>query len=169
MADEIIPISRYLQREPEEDVLPRAIALWGVDGDRSRFALPLWRVVHLAGAERGMIAWRSTTGDRRPRPFVVVDLASDPARLGVGGLSSEPCDESETPMLHDLGPEGLVIHLGTRDERTWCLFTDGGEPRQAPLDPKRREDILFLAGECAGLLFLRDFADAVDDPGDDED
>ena len=163
MADEIIPISRYLERETEEEVLPRAIALWGVDGDRSRFALPLWRVVHMAGADRGLIVWRSVTGDRRPHPFVVVDLANDPARLGLGGLPLECCEQLETPTLHDLAPGGLVVYLGTRDERTWCIFTDGGEPRAAPLDPKRREDILFLAGECAGLLFLRDFADEVDD------
>jgi hypothetical protein len=163
MADEIIPISRYLERDAEEDVLPRAIALWGVDGDRSRFALPLWRVVHLAGADRGVIAWRNASGDRRPRPFVVVDLASDPARLGLGGLPLQHCEQADRPMLHDLAPQGLLVYLGTRDERIWCLFTDGGEARDEPLDPKRREDILFLAGECAGLLFLRDFADEVDD------
>ena len=29
--------------------------LWGADGERSRFALPLWRVVHLAQGERGLI------------------------------------------------------------------------------------------------------------------
>jgi len=163
MADEIIPISRYLERETEEDALPRAIALWGVDGDRSRFALPLWRVVHVAGADRGVIAWRNASGDRRPRPFVVVDLANDPARLGLGGLPLERCDDGDAPTLHDLAPGGLVISLGTRDERSWCIFADGGEPRAVPLDPKKREDILFLAGECAGLLFLRDFADEVDD------
>jgi len=163
MADEIIPISRYLERETAEEVLPRAIALWGVDGDRSRFALPLWRVVHMAGADRGLIVWRSADGDRRPHPFVVVDLAKEPARLGLGGLPLERCDQTETPTLYDLAPAGLVIYLGARDGRTWCIFTDGGEPRDAPLDPKRREDILFLAGECAGLLFLRDFADEVDD------
>jgi hypothetical protein len=163
MADEIIPISRYLERESEADVLPRAIALWGVDGDRARFALPLWRVVHMAGGDRGVIVWRSLSGDRRPRPFVVVDLAHDPARLGIGGLPLECCDGGEAPTLHDLAPGGLVIELGTRDERIWCIVTDGGEPRAEPLDPKKREDILFLAGECAGLLFLRDFADEVDD------
>jgi hypothetical protein len=42
-------------------------------------------------------------------------------------------------------------------------LADGGDEREGPLDARRREDVLFLAGECAGLLFLRDFADAVDD------
>ncbi len=164
MADEIIPISRYLQRETEADALPRSIALWGMDGDRSRFALPLWRVVHLAGAERGAIVWRNASGDRRPRPYVVVDLAADPARLGLTAFPDDDCDREQGPALHDLAPDGLVINLGTRDERIWCLFVDGGEVGTVPLDTKDREDVLFLAGECAGLLFLRDFADGVEDP-----
>jgi hypothetical protein len=54
-----------------------------------------------------------------------------------------------------------VVYLGKRGERIWCLLAEGGR-REGPLDPKRREDILFMAGECAGLLFLRDFADAVE-------
>ena len=58
MSDEIIDITRYFERDPVEEVLPRTIAMWGADGERSRFALPLWRVVHLAGGERGMILWR---------------------------------------------------------------------------------------------------------------
>jgi hypothetical protein len=36
---------------------------------------------------------------------------------------------------------------------------DGSDASRAnPLSSRDREDILFLAGECAGLLFLRDFA-----------
>jgi hypothetical protein len=35
------------------------------------------------------------------------------------------------------------------------------------LEARRREDVLFLAGECAGLLFLRDFADLAGDPEED--
>jgi hypothetical protein len=164
MSDEIIDISRYFRREASEETLPRAIALWGVDGDRSRFALPLWRVVHLAGADRGVILWRSTAGGAGPRPFVVVDLASDPARLGLDGANVKSCEASDGPKLFDLGSGGLVVYLGSEDGRIWCLLADGGEGRRKPLDPKKREDILFLAGECAGLLFLRDMAAEVDDP-----
>jgi hypothetical protein len=165
MSDEIIDITRYFERDPVEEVLPRTIALWGADGERSRFALPLWRVVHLAGGERGVILWRNATGDRAPQPFVVIDLDCDPARLDLDGASVDCCEAAETATLHDLGSAGLVIYLGSRNGRIWCLFAEGGESRRAPLDPKKREDILFLAGECAGLLFLRDLADgAEDDP-----
>jgi hypothetical protein len=168
MSDEIIDIASYLDRDSDEDILPGTIALWGVDGERSRFALPLWRVVHLAGAERGVILWRYASGDRTPQAFVVIDLASDPPRLELAGRATECCEMCDTATLHDLGPAGLVVYLGSRGGRIWCLLAEGGEGRQVPLDPKRREDILFLAGECAGLLFLRDFADYVGEPEADQ-
>jgi hypothetical protein len=168
MADQIIDITRYLDRDGEDEALPGAIALWGADGERSRFALPLWRVLHVSGAERGVILWRRTSGDRTPQPFVVIDVARDPARLRLDGPWIARCETHESATLHDLGPDGIVVYLGARGDRIWCLLAEGGR-REAPLDAKRREDILFMAGECAGLLFLRDFADAVDDPGDDED
>ena len=162
MADEIIDLTRYLEREAEDPIQPGAIALWGVDGERHRFALPLWRVVHISGAERGAIFWRRSSGDRSPKPFVVIDLARDPARLGLDGPWLGRCEAQESATLHDLGADGVVVYLGTRSDRIWCLLAEGGH-RQGPLDPKRREDILFMAGECAGLLFLRDFADAAEE------
>lgn len=165
MADQIIDITRYLEKDTEDEVLPGAIALWGVDGERHRFALPLWRVIHLSGAERGVILWRSTSGDRSPKPFVVIDVARDPARLKLEGRWIARCETHESATLHDLGSDGIVVYLGTRSDRIWCLLAEGGR-RDAPLEPKRREEILFMAGECAGLLFLRDFADAVDDLSD---
>ena len=163
MADQIIDLTRYLDRDAEEEILPGTIALWGADGERSRFALPLWRVVHLAGAERGVILWRRTTGDRTPHPFVVIDLGRDPARIHLDGAWVARCEAQESATLHDLGADGILVYLGMRGERMWCLLAEGGDRRQGPLEPKRREDVLFMAGECAGLLFLRDFADTVED------
>lgn len=167
MSDKIIDITRYLDRDAGRTGTPATMALWGADGDRSRFALPLWRIVHLAEAERGVIFWKNVTGDPTPHPFVVIDLARDPARLVVEGARLPSCGEVPSATLHDLGPAGLAVCLGARDGRSWSLVADGGRARQAPLDARRREDVLFLAGECAGLLFLRDFADQVDDPEDD--
>lgn len=164
MADKIIDIGRYLDREAGRGGTPATMALWGADGDRSRFALPLWRIVHLAQAERGVIFWRGTTGDPTPNPFVVIDLARDPARLGVDVGSLPGCDDGASADLHDLGRSGLLVCLGSRDGRAWSLLADCGREREDPLEARRREDVLFLAGECAGLLFLRDFADVVDDP-----
>ncbi|MDH3228097.1 MAG: hypothetical protein OEM67_13555 [Thermoleophilia bacterium] len=164
MSDKIIDIGHYLDRDAGRSGTPATMALWGADGDRSRFALPLWRIVHLAQAERGVIFWRNTTGDPTPSPFVVIDLAHDSARLNIDGEALPHCEHSESATLHDLGPAGLLVCLGARDGRAWCLLADGGQGRSSPLEAGRREDVLFLAGECAGLLFLRDFADLVDDP-----
>jgi hypothetical protein len=161
MADEIIDLSSFIARRAESEATAGTMALWGADGERSRFALPLWRIVQLAGAERGSLFWRSISADAGPRPFVVLDLGSDPARLDLPD-SATVCTDHEAAALHDKGPEGLIVCLGAKDDRVWGLLADGAG-RRPPLPPKKREDILFLAGECAGLLVLRDFADQAED------
>jgi hypothetical protein len=157
MADEIIDITRYLTREPDQGLPRGAMALWGADGERSRFALPLWRIVYLAQAERGMIVWTPAEGDAPPVPFVALDLAEEPARTALP-FELPPLGDDDEPALHDRGADGLVIFLGAKDERTWRLVVSGGGRRATPLPARTREDILFLAGECAGLLFFRELA-----------
>jgi hypothetical protein len=161
MADEIIDLSRIIARRAEGGAPAGTMTLWGADGERSRFALPLWRVVHLAGAERGVLFWQRASDPAPPRPFVVLDTAHDPARLDVPD-SISVCVEDASGELHDLGQTGLVVCLGTKSDRAWAILADGGQ-RRAPLTSRKREDILFLAGECAGLLFLRDFAEEAGD------
>lgn len=158
MADEIIDLTRYLKREGESDATRDAVSLWGVDGERSRFALPLWRIIYLAHAERGVIVWRLTDGGEPPVPFVALDLAHEPARTDLP-IDLPRFGEKDVPALHDRGSEGLVVYLGAREGRAWSLVVDGGDSRTDELDVRAREDILFLAGECAGLLFSRDLAD----------
>jgi hypothetical protein len=161
MSDKIIDITSYLDRGEKLAGAPAMMALWGVDGERSRFALPLWRIVHLARAERGVIFWRNRSGD--PRPFVAVDLSHDPARLTIDSGALPPCEDSTMAGLHDQGRDGLLVCLGARGDRSWYLVADGGTRREGALEARTREDVLFLAGECAGLLFLRDFADSLDE------
>lgn len=158
MADDIIDLEQFLHRRAGSRAPSGTMALWGADGERSRFALPLWRVVHVADADRGVIFWRSLTGDRTPRPFVVLDLASDPARLELTGTDFP----DESTQLDDRVAGGLLVRLGIQDDRVWGLLVDGGGRRQR-LSARSREDILFLCGECAGLLFLRSFADEADE------
>jgi hypothetical protein len=160
MADDIIDLSSILERRGDSDAPAGTMALWGASGERSRFALPLWRVVHLAEADRGVIFWRPTSGDATPRPFIALDVAGDPARVEVSAAVTA-CEDHTGGHLHDRGPDGLVVCLGARDGRVWGLVADGGT--RPPLSPRKREDILFLSGECAGLLFLRDFADEAEE------
>jgi hypothetical protein len=162
MSDGIIDLTQYLNRwDEDEEEEGGTFALWGADGERSRFALPLWRAIYLADAERGCIAW-SETGSDLPKPFVVLDLARDPARLEMARGVLKAAEDGVPPVLRDRGGEGLDIYLGERDNRVWHLVVDGGRKNTGALEAKAREDILFLAGECAGLLFLRDFADEVE-------
>lgn len=160
MADEIIDLSQFIARRAAGAPVG-TMALWGAEGERSRFALPLWRVVHLAGADRGVIFWRRVSDGSPPHPFVVLDIAHDPARLEMPDTLAS-CGEDAAAELLDLGHDGLVVCLGTRGDRSWGLLADGGA-RRAPLASRKREDILFLSGECAGLLFLRDFAEDVEE------
>jgi hypothetical protein len=162
MADEIIDISRYLKREPASDLPRGSMALWGADGERSRFALPLWRIIHLAQAERGMIISCELGRHRTPEPFVVLDLGSDPARTEVDPEAMPRYGVDEAPSLLDREADGLVIFLGAGENRLWALLVDGDGERTDPLSVTLREDILFLAGECAGLLFLRELSEERD-------
>lgn len=159
MADEIIDLTRYLKREPTSDLPKGTMSLWGADGERSRFALPLWRIIYLAQGDRAVISWSYIQRQNRLNPFVVLDIAADPARREVDGANVPKFDPDEGPSLIDFDEDGLVIFLGSRAGRIWTLLVDGGPGRSEPLERPAREDILFLAGECAGLLFLRDLAD----------
>jgi len=167
MANEIIDITRYLKREPATDLPRGSMALWGAEGERSRFALPLWRIIYLAEAERGLILSSETDGERVPEPFVVLDLANEPARTEVDAGVVPRFAVDEGPSLIDFEADGLIVFLGSRTGRVWTLLVDGGSTRKTPLTAGAREDILFLAGECAGLLFLRDLTD--EDAGTDSD
>jgi hypothetical protein len=110
MTDDIIDLTHYLRREDSADVPRGAMALWGAEGDRSRFALPLWRIIYLARAERGVIVWRPVDGGHEPQPFVALDLVSEPARTDVGARPGFAQDEE--PGLLDRGPDGLIVFLG---------------------------------------------------------
>lgn len=159
MADDIIDLGPFLERRAAGGAAAGTMALWGAEGERSRFALPLWRIAQLAGAERAAIFWASTSKGRA-YPFVVLDTGRDPARLELPARLND-CEDLSSAKLHQ-EPNALVVCLGDREGRTWGIVADGGA-ELPELTTRNREDILFLAGECAGLLFLRDFADDVEE------
>jgi len=163
MSDEIIDIQEYLGREPGGAVRPPTLSVWGADGDRSRFALPLWRIAYLTGSDRGVIFWHDAANGQFSEPFVVVDLAQDPPRLQIDPDQLPKDGGPASATLHDLGPEGVVVCLGAREGRAWYLLADGRGAAPGALKGAKRESVLFLAGECAGLLFLRDLAEYVED------
>lgn len=158
MADEIIDLTRYLRREPSAELPRGSMTLWGADGERARFAVPLWRVIHLAQGDRGLIVHHPVRRPQAAEAFVVLDLGSDPARTHVPLDRLPRFGPEEGPSLLDLESGGLAVFLGVRAGRLWLLLVDGGS-RSAALAQGVREDVLFLAGECAGLLFSGDLAE----------
>ena len=56
------------------------------------------------------------------------------------------------------GMEGLAVHLGEQEGRRWYLIVAETGERPGGVEGRARDDLLFLAGECAGLLFFRGFA-----------
>ncbi|MBW3534559.1 MAG: hypothetical protein KY453_04990 [Gemmatimonadetes bacterium] len=163
MSDDVIDLGEYARRRDQETTDRTTFAVWGGEGERSRFALPLWRAVFLAGGNRGALVRRVPAGGPA-RPFVVLDLARDPARLEVPEHLLEDEEEAPSaPLLTEVA-EAVVVFLGEHREWRWYLVVDGVTERQEPLERRVREDILFLAGECAGLLFFRDFAAAAEGP-----
>ena len=151
----IIDINRYLSR-PGQDP-GRAFAIWGGDGDQARFALPVWRTIYLLGGERGGVLWVPTAKGSDPQPLFVLDLGQDPARteFPVGPLNN--LETKEPPALAFDREGGVVVFLGEEKEKRWFLSIWGKEIISPPKG-KTREDLLFLAGECAGLLFFRELS-----------
>ena len=167
MADGIIDIRQYL--DPDDGDARGAFSLWGADGERSRLALPLWRVIYLAEGNRGAIASAPAGTDRTLDPLVVLDLLKDPARLDLSTFPLSRLEADRSPTLTDLGEHGLAIMLGESVGRRWYLVVDGRSSVKKPLESSTKEDVLFLAGECAGLLFFRDLAGLESRPRFDDD
>jgi hypothetical protein len=159
--DDIIDLGEYLRRREEAEKAPRtAFAVWGGEGERARFALPLWRIVYLTGGGRGGLVWTPVSEEHpsRLRPFVVLDLSEEPARTLFSPTLVHGLEKTPAPTMRASGESGVAVHLGDHDGRRWYLVVDETGEVRAALDGRARDDILFLAGECAGLLFFRGFA-----------
>lgn len=160
MTDSVIDLGEYLRKRDGGPDKHSTFALSGADGEKSRFALPLWRTIYLASGERGGILWDGGDGEGL-NSFVVLDLARDPPRTDFSPATIGALSKVDAPEMV-VSPKGdVAVFLGDHEGRRWFLAIDAGDESRKMLDRREREDILFLAGECAGLLFLRDFADGV--------
>lgn len=151
----IIDIRKFLKAPGRE--AGRAFSVWGGEGERARFALPVWRAVFLMGGNWGGIFHVRGDFPEACAPFFVLDLKQDPARTSVLPPPTSLLAQREAPALSVRAGGGVLVFLGEEMGRKWFLEVGGGEER-IPAIGKRREELLFLAGECAGLLFFRDFA-----------
>lgn len=153
MDDRIIDLTTYGDGRTEEK---GAFALWGGEGERSRFALPVWRSIFILDGRRGGLVWSDAEGGS-VRAFFVLDLEEDPARLDFGELRVETMSGEEPPAVRLTEGVGLVL-LRRTEGRVWWLVVTGTDVGASPLGAGDREDLLFLAGECAGLLTRRGLA-----------
>ena len=159
VSDGIIDLTEYIRRKEDNTGGGAAtFSLWGAEGERSRFALPLWRTIYLAGGERGGLLRMPAQKPGTLEPFVVLDLAEDPPRLDFGADLVRDLVGDEAPLVRDAGEGGFVVFLGFGAECFWYLMVEGRDG-EGILGGRAREDVLFMAGECAGLLFLRGLAD----------
>jgi len=155
--DHIIDIRRYLGQSPGKQD-EGAFAVWGGGEERSRFALPLWRAIYLAGGDWGGIVSLSKEDDADgTRPLFILDLKQDPARIYSPTGSLHHLRGEDAPALAFSDDQELAVLLGEDDDRRWFLQILGVASRTT-LEGKGRENLLFLAGECAGLLFFHELA-----------
>lgn len=156
-AGDIIDLDAYRRRRPENR--RTAFAVWGGEGERSRLALPLWRAIYLVGGERGALVWVDEDQDpqRGLNPFFVLDLAEEDPRTSFSPdlLGEVRGATSGAPLLAETVPGGVAVFLGVDRGRRWFLVVDdGGMPREA-MEATSRNDLLFIAGECSGLILHR--------------
>ena len=161
--DDVIDLIQYRDRDsPIRDGDPsRAeFSVFGGEGHRSRFALPVWRAIYLVGGRRGSLVWVPQEGGADPKAEFVLDLGADPARTDCVLPDTGLSPSSEPPTVFDTA-ESVSVFLGTRDRKSWFLVLDDYGPAGV-VAGFSRGDLLFLAGECAGLLFFKELAEAGD-------
>jgi len=151
----VIDIRKYLGTGPTYG--GRSFSVWGGEGERARFALPVWRSVFLVGGERGGIYYQRVEGEGDCVPFFVLDLGQDTPRTDFSQPLVFDLSEEEAPAVRIKDQGEVMIFLGVEGGRRWFLEVVGGDAGGVRVG-KKREELLFLAGECAGLLFFREFA-----------
>lgn len=151
MDEGIIDIRKYMVDQPNPG--PQPFSIWGGEAERAGLALPVWRSLHLAGAERGGIVRQEVGSAEPPAPVFVLDLGEEEARTFFPPLPEEVWAVGDPPALFHRRGGGILVFLGEEEGKRWFLEVSGVDG--SGLNGKKREDLLFLAGECAGLLFLR--------------
>jgi hypothetical protein len=155
--DQVIDIREYLAESPEVRS-PGTFSVVGGGGERSRFAMPVWRTIYLVGGDwGGIVALPKDVENPTAKPVFALDLRLDPARTEIPTRSLNLLLGKSVPALATTMEGGFAISLGEDEEFRWFLQVLGGRPVE-PEDRKDREALLFLAGECSGLLFFRKLA-----------
>lgn len=146
--DDVIDLERYRTEQAHQSD-GMGLSLLGAEGDYRHFALPLWRMATVVGANwAGLIR---ASGGRECTAVTVVDLgAYEPRPMPPGGMPGDP--HIEPPGLIEEPGGALIVAVGRPEGDGWFVVLDGRE--SGAVLAGEREDLLFLAGECSGLLAL---------------
>ncbi len=172
----VLRLDEYRDRRDQRFKL--AASLCYTDRQRSAVLGHLRETAAVLSAGRAAMVWVDEFGPGMVHPYVVLDLASDrPRRV----FSLEPLNqawEAGVPGVHFGEGEGfprmlgvdpgctVAIALGSDGTRAWFVVADSvGVGR--PLSEEAEGRIMFLAGECSGVVLHRDLDRSVDaaDPG----
>ena len=139
-------------------------SLHRADVGRSGVLEHLARLATLVEADRAATVWVDEYGPGLVHPYVVLDLLSDRPRRA---FSAEPLrrawDSGVPGILEVPGSQGrsdasawtLAVPLGSDGTRSWFVVADSVTPRP-PLSRAARDELMFLAGECSGVVLHRD-------------
>lgn len=167
---------RRLRRRDE------ALALHLADPHRTSVLDRLWSALEITAADRAAAVWVDEYGPGLVHPHVVLDVGSDPPRLdfslelvhrtwqqGVPGLVDIPDGDRSTGLRLTAGAgSAFAVSLGSDGLRAWFVVVDSPSARPR-LGADVVEELLFLSGECAGVLLHRDMDGAAGPGGSERD
>ncbi len=156
-------------RVRREQRLRRSLALYGADPERSRVASRLAEALAVVEGDRASAVWVDEYGPGLVHVHCLIDAGADEPRgdfpieplrdawdRGVPGLLDRP--GSELSGGTQGGARSLrAVALGSDGSRAWFVIVDSAG-RRIPLDAIRRTRLMFVAGECAGVLLHQDVA-----------
>ncbi len=149
--DHVIDLSAYLRARDGGEADASPLALEGTDGERRRYVLPLWRMAYLASARWAGLVRRDPSGEAEA--VVILDLRQEPPRPEPPAGMRGPADADVPPTFKELEGGDLAMPLGVGPDGARWFVLVGDREDGGPVT-ERRDDLLFLAGECAGLLTL---------------
>lgn len=169
----VLRLDEYRGRR--EQRLRQTLALYSADESRACVLRHLWRALNVAMGDRAAAVWVDEYGSGMVHTFAVLDLGADTPRrsfpldalkltwkAGVPGIVDMPdVERTGTVPIHGSARSACITSLGSDGMRAWFLIVDATAPRAA-LTTDAVERLMFLSGECAGVLLHRDLDQAGD-------
>ncbi|NNF26204.1 MAG: hypothetical protein HKN73_03135, partial [Gemmatimonadetes bacterium] len=159
-SDDVAALDAYRSRRMQR--LHQGLALYAADPQRSEVSRCLAEVAAATGADRVAVGSVDELDGAVFKAECMLDLLRSVPRREFPALPRE-AGMSSVPAFWEMGGSreqggrgtGLGVSLGGDGARTWFLLADSLIARP-PLAPSVVEEVLFLAGRCAGVLLHKD-------------